>query len=134
MNKRILIVDDETNVRLNFRMTLETEGYEVIEVSSGEAAVQLLGEDRFALAILDIRMPGMSGLELQKELAKKWPMVPLVLITGHGGCGKATSRITRRPLAHHRDTPPVDEYVIGAGLLARGSMLLSCLPEAAWPQ
>ena len=35
MNKRILIVDDETNVRLNFRTTLETEGYEVVEASSG---------------------------------------------------------------------------------------------------
>jgi DNA-binding NtrC family response regulator len=55
MNKRILIVDDETNVRLNFRTTLESEGYEVFDVSSGEGAVQSLAEHTFALAILDIR-------------------------------------------------------------------------------
>jgi CheY-like chemotaxis protein len=55
MNKRILIVDDETNVHLNFRTTLETEGYEIFESRSGEEAVQSLAEHPFALAILDIR-------------------------------------------------------------------------------
>jgi DNA-binding response OmpR family regulator len=83
MNKRILIVDDETNVRLNFRMTLETEGYEVIEVSSGEAAVQLLGEDRFALAILDIRMPGMDGLELLAKMRESGIRVPAMIVTAY---------------------------------------------------
>jgi hypothetical protein len=42
------------------------------------------------------------------------------------------SRASDNCQAHHRDTPPVDEYVVGAGLLARGSSLLSGLPEAEW--
>jgi DNA-binding response OmpR family regulator len=83
MNKRILIVDDETNVRLNFRMTLETEGYEVIEVSSGEAAVELLGEHSFALAILDIRMPGMDGLELLAKMRESGIRVPAMIVTAY---------------------------------------------------
>ena len=83
MNKRILIVDDETNVRLNFRTTLETEGYEVFEVSSGEEAVQLLAEHRFALAILDIRMPGMDGLELLAKMRESGIRVPAMIVTAY---------------------------------------------------
>src|SRR5580692_3099287 len=81
MNKRILIVDDETNVRLNFRTTLETEGYEVFDVSSGEEAVQSLAEHTFALAILDIRMPGMGGLELLAKMRENGIKVPAMIVT-----------------------------------------------------
>src|SRR5580704_10596939 len=84
MNKRILIVDDEPNVRLNFRTTLETEGYEVFEVSSGEEAVQLLAKLSFALAILDIRMPGMDGLELLAKMRESGIRVPAMIVTAYG--------------------------------------------------
>jgi FixJ family two-component response regulator len=83
MNKRILIVDDETNVRLNFRTTLETEGYEVFDVSSGEEAVQSLAEHTFALAILDIRMPGMGGLELLAKMRENGIKVPAMIVTAY---------------------------------------------------
>jgi DNA-binding response OmpR family regulator len=83
MNKRILIVDDETNVRLNFRRTLETEGYEIFEAGSGEEAVQSLAEDTFALAILDIRMPGMDGLELLAKMRESGIRVPAMIVTAY---------------------------------------------------
>ena len=83
MNKRILIVDDETNVRLNFRTTLESEGYEVFDVSSGEGAVQSLAEHTFALAILDIRMPGMGGLELLAKMRENGIKVPAMIVTAY---------------------------------------------------
>ena len=83
MNKRILIVDDETNVRLDFRTALETEGYEVFEVSSGEEAVQSLAEHTFALAILDIRMPGMDGLELLAKMRESGIKVPAMIVTAY---------------------------------------------------
>jgi DNA-binding response OmpR family regulator len=83
MNKRILIVDDETNVRLNFRTTLETEGYDVYEVGSGEKAVELLADDGFALAILDIRMPGMDGLELLATMRESGMRVPAMIVTAY---------------------------------------------------
>jgi DNA-binding response OmpR family regulator len=83
MNKRILIVDDETNVRLNFRRTLETEGFEIFEASSGEEAIQLLAEQTFALAILDIRMPGMGGLELLAKLREAGISVPAMIVTAY---------------------------------------------------
>jgi DNA-binding response OmpR family regulator len=83
MNKRILIVDDETNVRLNFRRTLETEGHEIFEASSGEEAVQSLSEHAFALAILDIRMAGMDGLELLAKMRESGIKVPAMIVTAY---------------------------------------------------
>src|ERR1700731_1612980 len=83
MKKRILIVDDETNVRLNFRTTLETEGYEIFEAHSGEEAVQSFAEHTFALAILDIRMPGMDGLELLAKMREFGIGVPAMIVTAY---------------------------------------------------
>jgi DNA-binding response OmpR family regulator len=83
MSNRILIVDDETNVRLNFRTTLETEGYEIFEAPSGEQAVQLLAEDSFALAILDMRMPGMDGLELLAKMRENGIRIPAMIVTAY---------------------------------------------------
>ena len=83
MNERLLIVDDETNVRLNFRMTLETEGYEIFETRSGEQALQLLAKHSFALAILDVRLPGMDGLELLAKMRESGIRVPAMIVTAH---------------------------------------------------
>jgi FixJ family two-component response regulator len=81
--RRILIVDDETNVRLVLRMTLETEGYEIFESGSGAHALQTLAEHSFALAILDLRMPGMDGLALLARMREDGIRVPAVMISAH---------------------------------------------------
>jgi FixJ family two-component response regulator len=83
MSSRILIVDDETNVRLNYRITLETEGYEVFEAGTSAAALQELIEGSFALAILDLRMPGMDGLELLAKMREVGITVPATIVTAY---------------------------------------------------
>ena len=84
MKPCILIVDDEPNVRLNYRVTLETEGFEVWEAPSGRAALgELAGKD-FDLAILDMRMPEMDGLELLESMRERNIQTPVVIITAYG--------------------------------------------------
>jgi FixJ family two-component response regulator len=83
MSPRILIVDDEANVRLNYRITLETEGYEVFETSTTASALQELLERQFALAILDLRMPGMDGLELLAKMREVGITVPATIVTAY---------------------------------------------------
>ena len=83
MRPRILIVDDETNVRLNYRITLETEGYEVVEAGSGPLALEELLHRPFAVAILDLRMPGMDGLELLAKMREVGIMVPAMIVTAY---------------------------------------------------
>ena len=84
MNNQILIVDDETNVRLNFRITLEMEGYEILEARSAEQALDVLAEHSFALAILDMRLPGMDGLELLAKMRERGNSVPAIFVTACG--------------------------------------------------
>jgi len=84
MNKQILIVDDEPNVRLGYRITLETEGWDSCEAGSGAEALAALTAKHFDLAILDLRMPGMDGLELLDEMRKRHLNTPVVIITAYG--------------------------------------------------
>jgi DNA-binding NtrC family response regulator len=83
MSSRILIVEDEANVRLNYRITLETEGYEVVEAATAASALLLLIEQSFAVAILDMRLPGMDGLELLAKMREMEIMVPAMIVTAY---------------------------------------------------
>jgi FixJ family two-component response regulator len=83
MNARILIVDDETNVRLNYRVTLETEGYEVFEAPSAASALEQLVARSFSLAILDMRLPGMDGLQLLAKMREVGITVPAMIVTAY---------------------------------------------------
>jgi DNA-binding response OmpR family regulator len=83
VSAKILIVDDETNVRLNYRITLETEGYTIFDVASGARALEELLGRSFDLAILDMRMPGMDGLDLLAKMREAGIAVPAMMVTAY---------------------------------------------------
>ena len=84
--KFILIVDDEEDLTWSISRTLQRNGhiFDVRCVSSGEAALRLLERQRFDLIISDIRMPGMSGIELLEMVNRKWPETRVVVMTAYG--------------------------------------------------
>jgi FixJ family two-component response regulator len=84
MSKRILIVDDEPNVRLSYRVTLETEGLAVCEADCAAKALEQFASHDFDLAILDMRMPEMDGLDLLAEMRQRGLTTPTVIITAYG--------------------------------------------------
>ena len=65
---RILVVDDEPQIRRVLRATLTSKGYEVVDARTGEEALEALRDSRFNLVLLDINMPGIGGLETCKEI------------------------------------------------------------------
>jgi FixJ family two-component response regulator len=83
MSERILVVDDEVNVRLNYRIALETEGYEVVEASSAEEALTAFQRRSFNLAILDMRLPGADGLDLLERLRSHGIETPVMIVTAY---------------------------------------------------
>ena len=90
----IAIIDDDEPVRDSLSLLLSNRGFGVYAFSSAEQFLSALqGEQLPSCVVCDIRMPGMTGLQLQKVLSKKWPMVPLVLITGHGDVAMAVSAL-----------------------------------------
>jgi two-component system nitrogen regulation response regulator NtrX len=81
---RILVVDDEESIRKTMRMTLEYEGFEVTEAPSGIEAIQAVEQDPPDLVFLDIKMPGIDGLEVLEQLKEKSPSTQVIIISGHG--------------------------------------------------
>ncbi len=78
---RILIVDDERHLRLLYRRELEEEGYEVLEAGSAEEGIRAFESQRPDLVVMDIRMPGMNGLEAMARILDKDRRIPIVLNT-----------------------------------------------------
>ncbi|MBV8215006.1 MAG: response regulator [Verrucomicrobia bacterium] len=91
--KRILIVDDEPNVRLNYRITLELEGYQVDETGLSTEALKKAKVDKFDLVILDMRMPRMGGLDLLAALRAQRVTTPAIIITAFSDVPNAVRAI-----------------------------------------
>ena len=89
--ERILVVDDEPNMLGLFKKVLEKEGYEVVTVSTGEEAVKKLGTEWFDLLISDLKMPGLSGLELLKRVKSLVPALPCIMLTAYGSIDSAVA-------------------------------------------
>ncbi|HTY00338.1 MAG TPA: response regulator [Bacteroidota bacterium] len=89
-NKRILCVDDDADLRHIVREALQHEGYEVTEAQNGEEAIDRLGSTVYDLVLLDVVMPGPSGMDVLRFLSSKGNKTPIAMITGKAGFTLAT--------------------------------------------
>jgi len=80
---RILVIDDEAAIRDSLRMTLEYEGYEFIGAATGQEGLALAERESPDLVLLDVKMPGMDGLEVLDRLRSMNDGIPIVVISGH---------------------------------------------------
>ena len=85
MSQRILVIDDETNIRTMIRLTLEHSGYAVDTAEDGEKGLAAFKKDpTYDLVLVDYRMPGMSGTDVQLAIQKIAPKTHVVIITAYG--------------------------------------------------
>jgi DNA-binding NtrC family response regulator len=84
MTPRILIVDDQRAVREELAYALSFEKFRTLEAENGEACLRAMQEGDVAAVLLDIKMPGLDGLQVLSKLKEQWPQVPVVMISGHG--------------------------------------------------
>lgn len=92
MSAKVLIVDDESNVRLMYRAALESEGYDLYEADSGAKALDECMARKHDVAIFDLRMPGgMDGLELLREIQELNINMPVVFITAYADVPNAVN-------------------------------------------
>ena len=80
----ILIVDDERNIRLTLSMALEAIKIPVDTAASGEEALQKLSEKSFSLMLLDLKLPGLDGMEVLRRVVDKYPEMKVIIITAYG--------------------------------------------------
>ena len=81
--KKILVVDDNENIRVILKQMLEDGGYAVRTANGGEEALEILKTGHFDMVITDINMPGMTGFELLEKTKKAYPQVPVIFITAY---------------------------------------------------
>jgi len=81
--KPILVVDDEAIVRESIRDWLENAGYQVATAESGEEALKMIEKQDFGVMVLDLRLPGMHGLKVLKEVKAKRPDIKSIIITAY---------------------------------------------------
>lgn len=90
---RLLIVDDEEEFRSATSKTLGRRGYHVIEAASGEEALAAIRRKTPDVVLLDLKMPGMDGIETLQEIRKIEPRLPVIILTGHGDYDAAVTSI-----------------------------------------
>ncbi|GAB4205548.1 MAG: sigma-54 dependent transcriptional regulator [Sandaracinaceae bacterium] len=93
MSATVLVVDDEKNIRRTIRMVLEGEGIEVLEAGSAEDALGMLAQEDVDAVVLDVRLPGVTGVEALKRLRAQRDFVPVVMISGHASVSEAVDAV-----------------------------------------
>ncbi len=82
--RRILVADDDADIRILLKTFLEDEGYTVSEAANGQDALEGVRSGAYDLVLLDMRLPGMTGMDVLKQLREKQGNVPVILITAYG--------------------------------------------------
>ena len=120
---RVLIADDEPNIRDSLRRLLELEGNDVVTADNGLAAQRRMQEEPFGAAIVDLKMPGMDGLELLRWIRLERPRLPVIMISAYG---EVSDAVTAMKLgAHDYVVKPFDpeELVLRLGKLVEAQTL-----------
>ena len=81
---KMMLVDDEERFLSTTKKLISRKGYEIVTASSGAEALEELGSSNIHVVILDVKMPGMDGMETLKAIKKKYPLVEVIMLTGHG--------------------------------------------------
>ncbi len=133
--QKILIVDDEESVRYSFKKLLRAPAYQVLEAKEGNEAIDQVKANSPDLVILDIQMPGLSGLEVLQQIKKVAPKIPVLIITAYGSSDRVIAAMKHgayeyieKPFDIPRMQTLIDE-ALEMGRLMRTEVLLE--PQAA---
>jgi len=84
MSRHVLIVDDEKNIRRTFAMVLESEGFTVTTAETGEEGLERCIREKPDVVVLDVKLPGIDGIETLRRLRGTERELPVIMISGHG--------------------------------------------------
>jgi DNA-binding NtrC family response regulator len=108
----ILIADDEKNIRSSLRTTFSLDGYQVETAEDGPSALSAVERGGIDLAVLDLVMPGMDGLELLSELRRRGHELPVILLTAHGSVEKAVEAVQLGAFDFIEKPPHADKLLL----------------------
>lgn len=110
-NARLLVVDDEPNIRTAIARALSLTGYSVDEASSGLEALALLGQQTYDLMVVDMKMPGLDGMEVMRRARKLQPELLIIVLTGYASLESAIVAVKLEAVDYLRKPVSAQEIV-----------------------
>src|SRR5215475_78328 len=110
---RILVIDDEAAIRDSLKMTLEYEGYDFLAAATGQEGLALIERESPDLVLLDVKMPGMDGLEVLDRIRALNDALPVVVVSGHGTISTAVEA-TKKGAFDFIEKPFASDRVLGS--------------------
>jgi two-component system, NtrC family, response regulator AtoC len=136
----ILVVDDEPAMRLLLASVLKDAGYEVTAAATGEEALQLIAQRHFRLVVTDLKMPGISGMDILVRIKREDPDTPVILLTAFGSVDGAVEAMRQgaahyllKPLANPDELRVAVARVLEERRLADEAATLRQADEAVFP-
>lgn len=130
---RLLLVDDEVDFLESASKALTRRGFVVEGASDGETALELMDRREYDVAVIDVKMPGIDGIELFHEIQRKFPSLPVIILTGHGTVQQAFET-SKKGLHDYLAKPCEMEKLAEICRAAVGSMTrIETKPEAPEP-
>ncbi len=108
----ILIVDDEMEFLELMHNRLHKRGFTVVTANSGEKALALIGKEPFEAMVLDVKMPGMDGIETLRRVKQTQPNLPVILLTGHASIEAAMSGVESGAVDYLLKPVPINDLIM----------------------
>jgi len=113
-NMKLMLVDDETRFLATTKKLLTKKGYDVLTADGGAQALSVLASKTVHVIILDVKMPGMDGLETLRAIKKDFPLVEVIMLTGHGTVESAVEGLKSGATDFLNKPADIDELLVKA--------------------
>ncbi|MCK4786063.1 MAG: response regulator [Desulfobacteraceae bacterium] len=108
---RMMLVDDEERFLSTTKRLLSKKGYEVVTATSGAEALEKLRDEEIHVVILDVKMPGMSGIATLEEIRRQFPLVEVIMLTGHATMESAVDGLRSGATDYLMKPTDIDEII-----------------------
>ena len=122
---KVLLIEDEPSLAAALQRVLEVEGYEVVTTTDAQHGLDAAREGDFQVIVTDLKMPGISGLEIVKSLHETRPQLPVILMTGFHTTEAAIEAMKLGAYDYILKPPDQEEFVALIGKAATNSRLMS---------
>lgn len=109
MEKKLLIVDDQFGIRALLHEVFKQEGYATFQAENGKNALEIVGKENPDLVLLDMKIPGMDGLEILKEIKVNAPGTKVIMMTAYGELDMISEASNLGALRHFTKPFDIDE-------------------------
>jgi len=116
---KMMLVDDEERFLSTTRKLLERRGYDVLTAAGGEEALKMLERHNIHVVILDVKMPGMDGIETLRAVKQRFPLVEVIMLTGHATVESAIEGLKSQATDYLMKPIGVDELIEKASEIGR---------------